>query len=176
MSTTQAIDVQEYVDRIAEIFRKDDTIFPDPSIGENLVTKVITNKPAIIMSSDEGVIPYIVIFESAQPVRFLETAGRGTRDVEGGMVYEVEIYCVALVQPLNTQFAQIEKRTLAQAMRDALGRNMRLADPDDLTNDPLCRTHTRYEVPYNLPGTAPKNMIAVNVVVRAQVYVDLARN
>jgi hypothetical protein len=60
-------------------------------------------------------------------------------------------------------------------MRDALGRNLRLADPANLTLTPLCRTHTRYEIPYLLKNGQP-DMLAINVVVKAQVYLDLARN
>lgn len=171
--TTEAIQVQDYIERIAQIHEANLKIFPIPTVGKSLVTKVIRNKPAIIQSASNGIIPYIVVFEPLSPINMIEKVGRDTRDVEGGTLYEVEIYSVCIIGGLlDTQTAQRRARQVTQAMRDGLGRNLRLGKPAD-KSDPLCRTHTRYEIAYNLPGTAPKDMIAINIVVRAQVYVSL---
>ncbi len=168
------IDLQAQIERIARIYEEDTDIFPPETTGESLVTKVIRNKPAIEQSSEDGVVPYILVFESDNPIRFLEKAGRDSRNVEGGSVYESEIYSVVITNnELSAAIAQQKIHVITQAMRNALGRNLRLADPTDLTNDPLCRTHTRYEVRYILQGDVPKTMIARNVVVRPQVYVSL---
>lgn len=167
------IDLQLYIERIAEIFEANTTLFPPETTGESLVTAVVRNKPAIEQSAEGALVPYILVFESDQPIKFLEKAGRDTRDVEGGSVYELDIYCVVITNnEITAATAQQKIHTITAAMRDALSRNLRLADPSDLTNDPLCRTHTRYEIPYILKGEVPKTMEARNVVVRPQVYVS----
>lgn len=167
------IDLQDYIERIAAIYEADTTLFPVETTGESLVTKVVRNKPAIEQSAEGALIPYILVFESQQPIRFFEKAGRDTRNVEGGSVYEVEIYTIVVTNnELTAASAQKKIHTITAAMRNALANNLRLADPADLTNDPLCRTHTRYEIPYILRGDVPKTMEARNVVVRPQVYVS----
>jgi len=169
----ETINYQTFIDRIAQTFEEDNVLFPDEENAKMLVTKVIRNRPPIEQSSDEGVIPYILVFSSGQPLRFLEKAGRDTRDVEGGSVYELEIYCVAITNNEITRSGAIgDIDTITQAMRNALSRNMRLANPTDKTLDPLCRTHTRFEINYLLRGDVPATEIARNVVVRPQVYVS----
>ena len=169
----QPVNLQEYIDRIAETIEASIIIFPPETTGENLVTTVLKNKPAIEQSAEGGVIPYILVFESSQPLRFLEKAGRDGRNVEGGSVYELEFYCVIITNAdLTTQSAQQANHIVAQAVNTALANNLRLADPADLTQDPLCRTHTRFQIPYLLKGDVPKSMIATNIVVRPQVYVS----
>ena len=169
----QAIQVQSFIERIAEIYEGNTTLFPPETTGKSLVTKVIRNRPAIEQSSQIGVIPYILVFESFQPIRFLEKAGRDTRDEEGGSVYEVEIYTVAITNnEISATSSQSNLNVILQAMRDSLSRNLRLADPADLTLDPLCRTHSRFEIPYTLRGDVPATMFAKNIVVRPQVYVS----
>lgn len=169
----QPPELQTFIERIAAILEKNTIIFPDENTGENLVTAIVRNKPAIEQSAENAIIPYILVFESGQPIRFLEKAGRDTRDVEGGSVYELEIYCVAITNSeLLPSDAQIKIHTITQAIRTAFANNLRLADPDDLTIDPLCRTHTRFEIPYVLRGDVPATMYARNVVVRPQVYVS----
>ncbi len=171
--SSPVINLQDYIERIASIFEANTTLFPPDTTGPNLITKVIRNKPPIEQSAPSGVIPYILVFESGQPIKFLEKAGRDTRNVEGGSVYEVEIYCVAITNnKLTAASAQQKTHTITAAMRDALANNLRLADPANLTLTPLCRTHTRYEIPYILKGDIPTGMVARNVVVRAQVYVS----
>ena len=60
---------------------------------------------------------------------------------------------------------------ITQVIRDALGRNMRLIDPVAL-DDPLCRTHTRFQIPYLLSLDNP-TLQGMNIVIRPQVYVSL---
>jgi len=171
--TTPTIDLQDFIERIALTFEANTVLFPTETTGEPLVNKVIRNKPPMEQSSELGTVPYILVFESNQPIRFLEKAGRDGRDQEGGSVYEVDIYCVAITNnELTTSEAQQKIHIITQAMRDALANNLRLATLPGLT-DPLCRTHTRYEVPYILQGDVPKTMEARNVVVRPQVYVSV---
>jgi len=168
----ETVNYQAFIDRIAETFEKDDTLFPQEENAKMLVTKVIRNRPPIEQSADDGVIPYILVFSSGQPLRFLEKAGRDTRDIEGGAVYELEIYCVAITNNEITRSGAIaDIDTITQAMRNALARNMRLAVPTSFT-DPLCRTHTRFEINYLLRGDIPATLLARNVVVRPQVYVS----
>lgn len=165
--------LQTFIDRIAAILEKNPLLFPSETTGENLVTAIVKNKPAIEQSAEGAIIPYILVFESGQPIRFLEKAGRDTRDVEGGSVYELEFYCIAITNSeLTAADAQKKIHTVTQAIRTAFSNNLRLADPDDLTNDPLCRTHTRFEIPYVLRGDIPATMYARNVVIRPQVYVS----
>ena len=90
--SSPVIDIQKYIERIAQVYEADTTLFPLETTAESLVTSVIRNKPAIEQSAPEAVLPYILVFESKQPIRFLEKAGRDTRNVEGGSVYEVEIF------------------------------------------------------------------------------------
>lgn len=169
----QPVNIQDYIERIAQIYEKDLTLFPLETTGESLVTAVIRNKPAIEQSADDGIIPYILVFESAQPIKFLEKAGRDGRDVEGGSVYELDIYSVIITNAeLSTQTAQQNIHKITQIMRTALSKNLRLANPDDLTLDPLCRTHTRFQIPYTLRGDVPTSMSAMNVVIRPQVYIS----
>ena len=169
----QPPDLQEFINRIAQTIEADSTIFPAVTTAQSLVTAVVRNKPAIIQSAEGALIPYILVFESDQPIRFLEKAGRDGRDAEGGSVYELEFYCIVVTNnELTAQSAQQKIHVITQALRTALANNLRLADPSDLTNDPLCRTHTRYEVPYLLKGDIPVTMVARNVVVRPQVYVS----
>ena len=169
----QTINIQQYIERIASIYEANTTLFPTDTTGENLVTAVIRNKPAIEQSAEGGLIPYILVFESGQPIRFLEKAGRDGRNVEGGSVYEVEIYTVIITNnELTAASAQQKIHVITQAMRDSMARNLRLADPSDLTNNPLCRTNTRYQISYLLKGDVPITMKAMNVVVRPQVYVS----
>ena len=171
--SSPVIDIQEYIERIAKIYEADTTLFPLETTGESLITSVIRNKPAIEQSAPEGVLPYILVFESTQPIKFLEKAGRDTRNVEGGSVYEVEIYSVVITDnELTAESAQVDIHTLTAAMRNALANNLRLADPANLTLDPLCRTHTRYEIQYLLKGDVSPSMVARNVVIRPQVYVS----
>ncbi len=168
----ETIDLQAIIERIAQTYESDTTLFPTEENGESLVTKVIRNKPAIEQSAEGGLIPYILVFESSQPIRFLEKVGRDTRNAEGGSVYEVEIYSVVITNnELTASTAQQKIHIITQAMRNAVARNLRLAKPDDKT-DPLCRTHTRYEVQYLLRGEIPATMVARNVVIRPQVYVS----
>lgn len=168
----ETVNYQTFVDRVAETFEKDSTLFPQEESAKMLVTKVIRNRPPIEQSADDGVIPYILVFSSGQPIRFMEKAGRDTRNIEGGGVYELEIYCVAITNNEITRSGAVgDIDTITQAMRNALARNMRLAVPATFT-DPLCRTHTRFEINYLLRGDVPATMIARNVVVRPQVYVS----
>ena len=170
--SVEFIDIQQYIERISTIFENDTTLFPDETSSENLVNSVLRNKPPIIQSAQDSITPYIAVYESAQAIRDIEKAGRDSRDSEGGGVYEVEIYCVAVSDnELSAEIAQQNLHTITAAMRDALANNLRLADPADLT-DPLCRTHTRFQMAYVLPGEAPASMKAYNVIVRAQVYVS----
>lgn len=169
----EAIEIQDFIDRIAEILEADTTLFPDETNGENLVTAIVKNKPAIEQSAESAVVPYILVFESDQPIRFYEKAGRDGRNEEGGGVYELEIYCVTITNAdLIATSAQVSVHTITQAVRNALSRNLRLADPADLDTLGLCRTHTRFEIAYTLRGDVPATMYARNVVVRAQVYVS----
>jgi len=166
------INIQDHIERIATIFEKDTTLFPAPTDGKPLVTKIIRNKPAIEQSANSGIVPYILVFESDQPIRFLEKAGRDGRDVAGGDVYESEIYCVAITKDeINTERAQKAIHNITQAMRTALDNNKRLAKPGTLT-DPICRTHTRFEIRYLLKGTISPGMVARNIIVRPQTYVS----
>jgi len=172
--TSPVIDIQTFIERIAKIYEADPTLFPPETTGESLVTAVIRNKPAIEQSAPEAVLPYILVFESAQPIRFLEKAGRDTRNEEGGSVYEVEIYTVVISDnELTTEGAQVDIHTITAAMRNAASKNLRLANPSDLTLDPLCRTLTRFEILYILTGEVPPSMVARNVVIRPQVYVSV---
>lgn len=167
------INIQDFIERIAEIFEADTTIFPPETTGESLINGVVRNEPAIIQSVPDEILPYIIVFESKQPIRFIKKVGRDTRDVEGGSLYEVEIYCVVVTDnELTTEEAQIDIHTITAAMRNAVARNLRLADPADLTQDPLCSTHSRFEIPYILKGEVAPSMKAMNVVIRAQVYVS----
>lgn len=169
----QPPDLQDYIERIALTLEANTTLFPAETTGENLVTKVIRNKPAIEQSAESGIIPYILVFASSQPIRFLEKAGRDGRDVEGGSVYELEIYCVAITNAeISADVAQQDVHNITQAMRTALANNLRLITPGGAGDDPLCRTHSRYEIPYLLKGDVPTSMKAMNVVVRPQVYVS----
>lgn len=171
--SSPVINVQDYIERIAAIYEADLTLFPPETTGESLVTAVFRNKPAIEQSQAEGILPYILVFESAQPIRFFEKAGRDSRNVEGGTVYEVEIYSVVITDnELTAESAQQDIHTITAAMRNAVANNLRLANPSDLTLDPLCRTHTRFEIAYLLKGDVPASMFARNVVIRPQVYVS----
>ncbi len=171
--SSPVIDLQIYIERIAAIYEANTTLFPPDTTGENLVTSVIRNKPAIEQSAPDGIIPYILVFEATNPIQFLEKAGRDTRNVEGGTVYEVDIYSVAITNnELTPADAQQNIHIITAAMRDALANNLRLANPANLTLDPLCRTHTRYEIQYILKGDVPPSLVARNVVVRPQVYVS----
>lgn len=172
--SVEFIDIQNYVERIATIFENDSTLFPENTVGESLVNGVLRNKPPMVQSSQDSITPYIVVFESSQPIRDIEKAGRDTIDAEGGGVYEVEIYCVAVSSSeLSAELAQQKLHTITAAMRNALANNLRLIDPDS-SDDPICRTHTRFQIAYNLSGEVPSSMKAFNVVVRAQVYVSPA--
>jgi len=169
----QPPNIQDYIERIAQVYENNTDLFPLETTGENLVNSVIRNKPAIEQSADNGLIPYILVFESSQPIRFLEKAGRDGRNIEGGSVYEVEIYSVIITDAeLSAEISQRDIHNITQIMRTALSNNLRLADPTDLTINPLCRTHTKYQIPYVLNGDVPASMKAMNVVVRAQVYVS----
>lgn len=169
----QAVELQDYIDRIAEILEADTTLFPPETTGENLVTAIVRNKPAIEQSAEGALVPYILVFESDQPIQFYEKAGRDGRNTEGGSVYELEIYCVVITNAdLIASSAQLTIHKITQVVRNALSRNLRLADPADLTLDPLCRTHSRFEIAYALRGDVPATMYARNVVVRPQVYVS----
>lgn len=112
------------------------------------------------------------MFESqSQPIRFLKKIGRDDRDTEGGSLYEVEIYCVIVMgTKLNTQLTQQQLRTVGQAVRDRLSKNLRLIDPET-SNDPLATTHERLQVPYNWQSKNP-TLMADNVIVRAEVIVS----
>ena len=56
MSTTEAIQVQDYIERIAKTYEASTKLFPSETTGQKLVTKVIRNEPAILQSSSEGII------------------------------------------------------------------------------------------------------------------------
>ena len=162
---------QDYIDRIAAILKADSTLFPPT--GPHLVTAILTNQPAILQSPDGAVIPYIGIWSGRMPLKFLEKVGRDGIDAEGGSVYEMEIYVVAVTNTgLTAETAQRDVNTLSQAVGTAMARNLRLIDPAT-GGSPLCRTHSRYRIPYVLPGTAPPNMRAINTVIRPQVFVHL---
>ncbi len=165
--------LQDYIERIAQIYENDSGLFPPENQGESLVNAVVRNKPSIEQSAEQALIPYILVFESDNPIRFLEKAGRDGRNQEGGSVYELDIYSVVITNnELTAALAQQKIHEITALMRNAVSRNLRLANPKDLTDDPLCRTHTRYEIPYLLKGEVPATMIARNVVVKPQVYVS----
>ena len=168
--SVSTINTQDFITRIVAIFKNDSTIFPDT--GESLVTDVLSNKPAIEQSAQTGLIPYIIVFESNQPIRDIEKVARDVSiDSEGGGLYEVEIYCVAVTNnELSAEIAQQKNNILTAAMRNALAKNLRLINPET-SDDPLCRTHTRFQITYLLKGDVPATMRAYNVVIRAQVYV-----
>lgn len=167
------INTQTFINRIADIFENNSSLFPVETNDTRLITAVLRNKPPIEQSSPESITPYILVFESDQPLRVIEKAGRDGRNTQGGEVHEVEIYCVAVTNAeLTTELAQVKLSTITTAMRSALSQNLRLANPEDKTDDPLCRSLSYFQINYNLSGTTPKTMRAANVVIRAQVYVS----
>lgn len=171
MSAIPFIDQQLFIERIAATLKGDTTLFPTENTGQNLVNDVLLNQPAIIQSPDESLIPYITVFSSQQPLKFLEKAGRDGRNVEGGSVYEYEFYCVLVTDVgLSKETAQQDASVITAAMMNALSQNLRLSILGTEA-DPLCRTTMRYLIPYNLKGDVPVTIEAFNVVVRPQVYV-----
>lgn len=172
MSAIPFIDQQLFIERIVSTLKNDTTLFPLETAGQNLVNNVLANQPAVIQSPDGTLVPYISVFSSQQPLKFLEKAGRDGRNTEGGSVYEYEFYCVLVTDVgFTKQVAQQDASVIAAAMMNALSKNLRLSDPTTGI-DPLCRTTMRYLIPYLLKGDVPKTMQAINVVVRPQVYIS----
>lgn len=169
MSSAVALDIQNYIERIALLYENNAVFFP--TTEAHLLTKILRNKPPIEQSSTDAVIPYITVFESQTPIREVEVAGRDSRDAQGGRVMELEIYSVAIVHEISAVESQKKLHTITQNMRDILGKNLRLTNPTTGL-DPLCRTNTIYEIPYLLSLNQP-SLRAINVVCRPQVYVSL---
>ena len=146
-------------------------LFPLETTGENLINDVLPNQPAIVQSPDETLIPYVCVFSSNQPLKWLEKAGRDGRNVEGGSVYEYEFYCVLVTSTdFTKEEAQKDASNVTFHMMNALAKNLRLSD--SAGNNPICRTTDRYQIPYQLKGDVPVTIKAINVVVRPQVYVS----
>lgn len=170
MSAIPFIDQQLFIERIVATLKSDTKLFPPDTTGQNLVTDILANQPAVVQSPDSTLIPYISVFSSGQPLKFLEKAGRDGRNVEGGSVYEYEFYCVLVTDVgFTKETAQQDASVIAAAMMNTLSKNLRLSDPSTGLN-PLCRTTMRYLIPYLLKGDVPVTMQAINVVVRPQVY------
>jgi len=129
---------QTFVERLAETFEADTDLFPLETTGEALINNVIRNRPAIEQSAGDGaIIPYIIVFHSQQPNRFLEKVGRDERNIEGGSVYELEFYCVAISNAeLTRDVAQQDMDKITAAMRNALSRNLRLTKSAQLPFEP----------------------------------------
>lgn len=171
---TSAIQIQPIIEKMATILElpAHGLISATPPTPPNLVTKIHRNKPPVVQSALTGIIPYITIFESDHPLREVAVKGRDTRDVEGPRLYELEIYTVIVTESkLSSEDAQKEVLSLSQKVRDAYGRHMRLTDAGTAVN-PLCATHTRFQIPYVLSLNNP-NIRAMNVVLRPQIYTSL---
>ena len=172
MSAIPFIDQQLFIERIVGTLNNDVTLFPDEATGQNLVNDVLANQPAVMQSPDSTLVPYIAVFSSGRPLKWLEKAGRDGRNEEGGSVYEYEFYCVLVTDvSLSQETAQQDASVITAAMMNTLSKNLRLSAPTTGV-DPLCRTTMRYMIPYILKGDVPVTMKAINVVVRPQVYIS----
>ncbi len=160
-----------FIVRLATILRGNKTIFPDANVGKNLVNKILEYDPALAGSPDTTFVPYIFIGKSkGQPITRLDKAGRDTIDKAGGTLYQYEFYCVCVAEGVDIPTAQQRAYDIAVPVQQAFEQNLRLTKLDG--TEPLCRTVKTFLIPFLMKLNVP-SIQAVNVVVRAEVYVNL---
>lgn len=161
-----------FITRLAVILRANTTLFPLETTGKQLINKVLEYDPAIAGSPDSTFVPYVFVAKSkGQAITRISKAGRDTIDKAGGTLYQYEFYCVCVAEGEGIASAQVKAYDIAVPVQQAFEQNLRLVKPSDKT-DPLCRTVETFQIPYLMSLKVP-NIQAVNVVVRAQVYVNL---
>jgi len=160
-----------FITRLAVILRGNKTIFPDANVGKNLVNKIVEFDPALSGSPDTTFVPYIFVAKSkGQPITRINKTGRDTIDKAGGTLYQYEFYCVCIAEGVDIPTAQERAYDIAVPVQQAFEQNLRLTKLDG--SDPLCSTVKTFLIPFLLKLNVP-SIQAVNVVVRAEVYVNL---
>lgn len=108
---------------------------------------------------------------SKNPLREAAYMGRDTADAAGARRYLLEFYNVVIVQEGTKQTAMEKCQNISSIVRTAYQRNLRMLDPDTLT-DPLCAYNDVLMTPYTIRTTTP-NVAAINAVVRPHVYFSI---
>jgi len=115
--------------------------------------------------------PHIYISVSKTPVVGTKTIGRGNRNTVARRIYTLEFYAVIVVKGIDPLDAQKQLYTIVEAVETELEKNKRLTDPTTGLL-PIAAKLETFMVPFLLP-TEQKDIKAVNVVIRPQVYVNL---
>ena len=115
--------------------------------------------------------PHIYIAVSKTPQIGTKTIGRGDRNTVARKIYTLELYAVIVVKGVDPLAAQKELYTISSVVETILEKNQRLTDPTTGLS-PIAAKLETFMVPFLIP-TDQKDIKAVNVVIRPQVYVNL---
>src|SRR6185312_960147 len=157
MSLTVTPNYNDYIDRIALILSKSTLLFPN-SVGgdetqQDLVKQIIAHElPQNETPITGGGPPHIFIKESRNPIYERKQVGRDSIDAQGPESFTLEFYIV-------------------QAVTTTLDKNKRLLD--DTGNNPIAKSSQWVTVPWLLENNEQRELLAVNVIFRPEVYVNL---
>jgi len=175
MSQVTAPDYNDYIDRIHLILFKSTTLLPKTNgvAGSvDLVKQLIKYELPIPEQPIQGLGPsHIYIAVSKTPVVGTKTIGRGNRNTVARRIYTLEFYAVIVVKGVDPLAAQKELYTIASVVETIFEKNKRLTDPTTGLL-PISAKLETFMVPFLLL-TDQKDIKAVNVVIRPQVYVNL---
>jgi len=177
MSLTVTPNYNDYIDRIALILSKSTLLFPN-SVGgdetqQDLVKQIIAHElPQNETPITGGGPPHIFVKESRNPIYERKQVGRDSIDAQGPESFTLEFYIV-VVAFATTTFAdsQISANNIVQAVTTTLDKNKRLLD--DTGNNPIAKSSQWVTVPWLLENNEQRELLAVNVIFRPEVYVNL---
>ena len=175
MSLVIAPNLNEYITRISDILKRSAQLFPK-TVGlddtkEDLVQQVIMYEiPIIVTPVTGGGPPHIVVTTSKTPIIEKIRTGRDSRNEQGPERWTLEFYVYVISQSTDLTKAEALMYDITSAVETTLGKNLRLTDENN--ENPLSATLETIELPLLL-NIEQREIIARNVVVRPQVYVNL---
>jgi len=177
MSLTTTPNDNTNLARIVEVLQNSTLLFPktiggDPN-AKDLVNQVIQwELPILNMPITGKGVPIILVTNSRSPNPIdRKQVGRDTIDVQGPEVLTLEYYIIAITRGKNFQDSQKLNNDVTQAITTTLDMKKRLTDTSNL--NPICRTLQWTVVPWLLPENDQKDVVAYNVMIRPEVYVNL---
>lgn len=166
-----------FLDRITLLLQNSALLFPKSIGGDpnatDLVNQVIEYElPILNMPITGPGAPMILVTRSRSPNPIeRKQVGRDSIDAQGPEVLTLEYYIVIIAQGTSFEEAQKQEANIEQAVTTTLDTHKRLTD---LSNEnPLCRTLQWLTVPFLLPENDQKEIIAYNVILRPETYVNL---
>lgn len=167
--------LNDYIDRFENILINSTLLMPKTN-GDNtkkdLVNQIIKYDIPIADNPPEGLgPPHVFISISPNVMTRKEPKGRSSIDTQGPEKYFMEYYIIVVAQdPSSYQRSQEQLYTIVEAITTTLKKNLRMLD--DTSANPIANTLDMIVVPY-LTDSDEKTVVAKNIVVRPQVFVNL---